>query len=175
MLVAVLFTLSGLFVAGCATPQVSDYAAEKPVLDLRQYFNGTVEAHGIFRDRGGVIKQRFVVTMDCRWSGDDGVLDEQFVYSDGSRSRRVWHLRYLGGGRYSGRADDVVGSAAGETQGNAFRWQYTLKLPVDGREIEVQFDDWMYLMDERVMLNHATMSKFGVRLGEVQLAFSRRP
>ena len=38
---------------------------------------------------------------------------------------------------------------------------------------EVQFDDWMFLMDDRVMLNRATMSKFGVRLGEVLLSFSK--
>jgi hypothetical protein len=37
----------------------------------------------------------------------------------------------------------------------------------------VQFDDWMYLMDGRVMLNRAAMSKFGFRLGEVTLAFSK--
>jgi hypothetical protein len=35
----------------------------------------------------------------------------------------------------------------------------------------VQFDDWMYLMDDRVMLNKAVMSKFGLRLGEVTLTF----
>jgi hypothetical protein len=46
-------------------------------------------------------------------------------------------------------------------------WRYTLALPVDGRVCEVQFDDWMYLVDERVMLNKAVMSKFGIRLGEV--------
>ena len=40
-------------------------------------------------------------------------------------------------------------------------------------EYEVQFDDWMYLIDDRVMLNHATMSKFGIKLGEVQLSFHR--
>ena len=34
--------LSLTLLAGCAGPQVSDYAAEQPVLDLRQYFNGTV-------------------------------------------------------------------------------------------------------------------------------------
>jgi hypothetical protein len=39
----------------------------------------------------------------------------------------------------------------------------------------VQFDDWMYLMTERVMLNKATMSKFGIRLGEVTLSFVKRP
>jgi hypothetical protein len=64
--------------------------------------------------------------------------------------------------------------AQGEEQGNAFYWAYTLSLPVDGRIIEVQFDDWMYLMDERVMLNRATMSKFGVTLGEVTLSFVKR-
>jgi len=45
---------------------------------------------------------------------------------------------------------------------------------VDGRVIEVRFDDWMYLMSERVMLNKATMSKWGVRLGEVTLSFTKR-
>ena len=35
------------------------------------------------------------------------------------------------------------------------------------------FDDWMVLMDERVMLNKAAMSKFGIYLGEVTLAFTK--
>ena len=71
-------------------------------------------------------------------------------------------------------ADDVVGSATGESAGNAFRWNYTLRLPVDGSVYEVQFDDWMYLMNERVMINKAVMSKFGVRLGDVTLSFEKR-
>ena len=41
--------------------------------------------------------------------------------------------------------------------------------------IEVQFDDWMYLMTDTVMLNKAVMSKFGIRLGEVTLSFSKKP
>jgi hypothetical protein len=38
----------------------------------------------------------------------------------------------------------------------------------------VQFDDWMYLVDDKVMLNKATMSKFGIRLGEVTLSFTKK-
>jgi len=57
--------------------------------------------------------------------------------------------------------------------GNALNWQYTLRLPVDGRDYEVQFDDWMYLVDGHVMINKAVMSKFGLRLGEVTLAFHK--
>jgi len=159
--------------AGCAAPTPADYAAEKPVLDLKTYFNGPMTAHGIFTDRSGQVVRRFVVEMTGTWNGNQGVLDERFTYSDGQTERRVWRLTDLGGGRYEGRADDVVGVAQGVAAGNALNWRYTLALPVDGRVWEVQFDDWMYLVDEKVMLNKAVMSKFGIRLGEVTLAFTK--
>ena len=159
--------------AGCASPQVSDYAQQRPLLELDRYFNGRIRAHGIFQQRGGEVVRRFTVVMDCHWEGNQGVLDEAFTYADGSTERRIWRLTKHGDGRYTGRADDVVGEAQGHTAGNAFRWNYTLRLPVDGTTYEVQFDDWMFLVDERVMLNRATMTKFGVRLGEVFLSFTK--
>ena len=140
--------LAAVVLGGCAGPTPADYAAETPVLDLKTYFNGDLVAHG---------------------------LDERFTYSDGKTERRVWRLTDEGGGRWSGRADDVVGVAQGVAAGNTLNWRYTLSLPVDGKVYEVQFDDWMYLMDERVMLNKAVMSKFGVRLGEVTLSFYKNP
>jgi hypothetical protein len=162
-----------LALAGCASPTPADYAAEKPVLDLQRYFNGNVLAHGIFTDRSGKVVKRFTVQMKCEWNGDEGVLDEAFSYSDGTSDRRVWRLKKLPDGRYTGTAGDVVGTASGQVAGNAFQWAYTLKLPVDGKVYEVQFDDWMFLVDERVMLNKAVMRKFGIRLGEVTLAFQK--
>ena len=170
--------LLGLLAAGalgaCASaPAPADYAAEAPRLDLRSYFNGPLTAHGIFTDRSGKVVRRFTVKMTGTWNGNQGVLDEDFSYSDGKKERRVWRLTDLGGGRYSGRADDVVGEAVGVAAGNALNWRYTLALKLDERTIEVQFDDWMYLMDERVMLNKAVMSKFGIYLGEVTLAFTK--
>jgi hypothetical protein len=162
-------------VAGCsAPPQVVDYANEKPVLDLRTYFNGTLDAWGIFTDRAGKVVKRFTVVMQCSWQGAQGILDEDFTYADGTRERRIWRLTQLADGRYQGSAADVVGQAHGQQRGNAFQWAYTLALPVDGRVIEVQMDDWMYLMSDKVMLNKATMSKFGLYLGEVTLSFTKR-
>ena len=160
--------------AGCAAPRPADYAAERPVLSLREYFNGKVEAHGMFQDRTGKVVKRFTVTMDCSWRGDDGVLDEAFVFSDGTTQRRVWKLKALPDGRFSGTADDVIGSALGEQRGNAFQWRYTLRQPVGDTTYDVQMDDWMYLVDGKVMLNRAEMSKFGIRVGEVTLAFTKR-
>ena len=160
--------------SGCGTQQITDYAAEKPVLDLTTYFNGVLDAQGVFTDRSGKVVKRFTVVMNCSWEGADGVLDEDFTYSDGTQQKRVWRLKKLADGKFTGRADDVVGVALGEAQGNAFHWTYTMSLPVDGSVYQVDFDDWMYLMTDRVMLNKATMSKFGVRLGEVTLSFTKR-
>lgn len=163
-----------LALGGCATQELASYAGQQPTLDLRQYFNGRLDAYGVFTDRSGAVVKRFTVVMDCTWKGDEGVLDEDFTYSDGSKQRRIWRLTRQADGSYRGRADDVVGEAVGGIAGNTFRWNYTLRLPVDGSVYEVQFDDWMYLMDQRVMLNKATMSKWGVRLGEVTLSFVKR-
>jgi hypothetical protein len=170
-LLSLLATMAVLVLGACASPKPTDYADEKPTLDLQQYFNGEITAHGIFTDRSGKVVRRFTVLMKCHWEGNTGVLDEAFSYSDGKKERRVWTLTKHADGRYTGTAGDVVGEAQGQAAGNAFQWNYTLKLPVDGSVVDVQFDDWMYLVDERVMLNRAVMSKFGFRLGEVTLSF----
>ena len=174
ILIATLALASAFLLGGCASQKIENYAAETPVLDLQQYFNGTLDAYGVFTDRSGAVVKRFSVVMVCQWNGNEGVLDEDFTYSDGSKQKRIWRLSKLADGRYVGTADDVLGSAQGQTLGNAFHWKYTLNLPVDGKTYEVQFDDWMYLMNDRVMLNKASMRKFGFELGEVTLSFYKR-
>ena len=174
LLIAVLALALATVLDGCASQKIDTYTAEKPVLDLQQYFNGTLDAYGVFTDRSGTVVKRFTVVMRCTWEGDEGTLDERFSYSDGSQQTRIWHLSKQADGHFVGRADDVVGQAQGESRGNTLHWNYTLNLPVDGKIYEMQFDDWMYLMNDKVMLNKATMSKFGIRLGEVTLSFFKR-
>ena len=80
-----------LTLGGCASHQIEEHAGQQPTLDLRQYFNGTLDGYGIFTDRSGKVVKRFTVVMQCSWEGDNGVLDEDFTYSDGTKQRRVYH------------------------------------------------------------------------------------
>jgi len=168
----------GLLLVACTSPQVSQYATEKPTLDLSEYFSGTIDAYGIFTDRSGEVKKRFTVLIKSSWTMVDGkkvgTLDESFEYSDGAKQKRIWTLTEQSPGHYIGKADDVVGDARGQLAGNALNWTYTLALPVDGTIYHVQFNDWMYLVNSKVMLNKAKMSKFGIELGEVTLSFYKR-
>ena len=163
-----------LFVAGCSSLGPEVYRDEQPRLDLFRYFEGELDAWGQFQDRSGKVVKRFTVAIRGVVKGETLTLEEDFAYSDGTQERRVWTIQRTGPGIYRGTAGDVVGQAEGRTAGNALHWRYVLALPVDGRTWHVDFDDWMFLQDERVLLNRAVMSKFGVRLGEVTLAFRRR-
>jgi hypothetical protein len=160
-----------LALAGCAGPDVRDYAEQRPALDLAEYFNGELEAWGMFQNRSGEVVKRFHVALNGTWEGDRGVLDERFTYSDGSTEQRIWTLQRQPDGSWRGTAADVQGQAIGEVAGNTLRWRYQLRLKVDDSEYLVDFDDWMILVDERVMLNRARMSKWGVELGQVTLSF----
>jgi hypothetical protein len=165
--------------AGCAGIDPKVYAEQKPALDLKQYFNGTLEGHGAVMDRSGQVTRRFVVTIKATWQGDTGTLDEDFVWSDGVKDKRVWTLKPGAGGPKSGEwigtAADVVGQARGRVSGNALNWSYTLAYKTaEGKTYDIGFDDWMFLIDERVMLNRAVMSFWGFRVGEVLISFSRK-
>ena len=174
MNIKALFLVPLVMLCGCAAPDVTRYAAERPQLDLVKYFSGTTDAWGMFQKRNGEVVKRFHVVIEGRETDGALVLDEHFDYSDGTHQQRVWTLRHQPDGRWTGTAADVVGAAEGSVSGNALHWSYVLRLPVDDKTYDVAFDDWMYLVDETTMVNRARMSKFGVRLGEVTLLFRHR-
>lgn len=166
---------AALLLASCASVVPQDYAREKPALDLKAYFNGKVDAWGIVQERSGRVIKRMVVEMNCTWDGDTGTLDERFTYADGTKETRVWTIRKEGD-RYTGTAADVVGEAKGEAAGNALRWSYVLSTKrEDGGTIALDMDDWMWLVDEKTLVNKATFSKFGIAFGEVTIFFRKRP
>ncbi|MFO7748245.1 MAG: DUF3833 domain-containing protein [Orrella sp.] len=173
---ALVASLSAALLTACSGVDVQTYADQKPALELPVFFDGTLDAWGVFQKRSGEVVRRFHVEIIGTWeSPDKGQLDEYFTYADGEKQRRVWTLTRQPDGTWQGTADDVKGVATGKVAGNAFHWKYVLELPVDGKVYEVNFDDWMWLLDETSMMNRSVMSKFGFDLGEVTLFFKKRP
>lgn len=153
--------------------QASDFKDSEPRFVLEEYFAGETRAWGLFEDRFGRLRRQFAVDIAGSWDGRELVLDERFDYADGERERRVWTITKLSDHEYEGRADDVIGTARGESYGNALNWQYDMNLKIGERTFRVRFDDWMFLQPSRVLINKARVSKFGFTLGEVTLAFMK--
>ena len=142
-------------------------------LVLEEYFRGKTSAYGIFEDRFGNVRRTF--TVDITGSVDQGLLtlDERFIYDDGERVARVWMIEILGDGRYRGTTDDVPGHAEGRVDTNVFNWKYKIDLKVGNSVWNVGFDDRMYLIDDDVLINRAYVTRFGLRIGEVTIAFRK--
>lgn len=158
-----------LLLGGCGH-RIEEYQGTTPAWDLATFFDGPLVAHGLVLDRAGKVGSRFTATLQGEWQGGKGRLHEEFLFDDGRRETRTWWLEQAPDGRWRGRADDVLGEAQGQTQGFALNWRYrmNLKLP-DGDRVKVDFDDWMYLLDEQRLINRAEIRKWGIRVGEVLL------
>lgn len=163
--------LFGLF--GCSAT-INDYQNTKPVFNLFSYFEGDIKAWGMLQDRSGKQTRRF--TVDIKGTVNDSVLtlEEDFVFDDGEKQRRVWVISQNPDGTYTGRADDVVGDATGIALGNTLHWQYVLRIPVDGTTYDITFNDWMHLQDEKRLFNTAKMTKWGFTVGTVTLFFEKQ-
>jgi hypothetical protein len=162
-----------LVASGCTNMKPIDFKGTEPRLELDKYFLGETRAWGLFEDRFGTVRRQFVVDINGTLDGDELVLDERFLYSDGEEDRRVWRIRKTGAHTYEGRATDVIGIATGETYGNALRWRYELDLKVGDSKLRVRFDDWMFLQPSNVLLNRAKVRKFGIEIGEVTVVFMK--
>lgn len=168
-----LVLLATLLLAACGAVNVEEYATTQPALDLRNFLDGELRAYGMLQDRGGRLTRRFTATLRGSWNGEQGTLVEHFVFDDGSEQDRTWQLHHLGGGRYEGTAEDVIGTARGASSGAVFQWRYQLDVPWGEGTIAVTLDDWLYLVDERHLLNRTQLTKFGFRVGELTLVIEK--
>ncbi|MES2678220.1 MAG: DUF3833 domain-containing protein [Pseudomonadota bacterium] len=168
-----LITISmSLFSCKSITPQ--DYAQNEPKLDIRKYLSGNVKAWGILEDRSGKITRRFTVDMIGTWNGNKGVLDEKFIFDDGEKSARIWTIEVSDNNNFTATAADVVGKAIGKQYGNTIQMAYTLDLEVaKGKRYNVVLDDWMYLLDEKTLVNKSEIKKFGITFGKLTIFFKK--
>ena len=163
-----------VLLAGCGSMKPEDFAGRTPAFAIERYFAGTTRAWGIFEDRFGNLRREFVVDIQGTWDGETLTLVEDFVYSDGETEQRTWTIRKTGPHDYEGRADGVIGVARGKAYGNALNWTYKFALEVGESTWTVRFDDWMFLQDDGVMINRASVTKFGIEIGQATIFFQKR-
>ena len=160
--------------AACGRPSLTDAPLSDRELNLEEFFDGHLTAHGQFQDVFGEVRRRFTVDIHGTRDGEHLRLVEDFIYEDGSTEQRIWTLRQTSPETWEGTAPGVIGTATGQERGDTFNWQYTIDLPIPGNEtLRVTFDDWMWLLSEDRVLNRAYMSRFGVPIGEVIITFER--
>ena len=165
--------LATILLTNCSGSQMKpiDFKDQKPRLIIEDYLSGNVKAWGILQDRSGKVTRQFSADLNGEWDGKQLILNENFNWSDGEVQKRKWQITKLDEHNYEGTAGDVVGKAKGYSYGPAFKFEYVLLVPIKGKEIKITFDDWIFKQDEKVAINRATMTKFGIKVAELTVMF----
>ena len=151
-----------------------DFKDQKPRLIIEDYLSGDVKAWGILQNRSGKVIRQFSADLNGKWDGNQLVLNEKFNWSDGEVQNRQWKINKIDEHNYEGTAADVVGKAKGYSYGPAFKFEYVLLVQVKGKEMKITFDDWIFKQDDKVAINRATMTKFGIKVGELTVLFQKK-
>ena len=154
----------------------ADLANEKVPAQFvpEDFFSGELKASGMFIDRFGNIQKRFSADVVCEPANDGFVLNENFTFDDGTTEKRIWEIKRTSDKSYVGLTDDVRNQAKGTLTAIGLLWRYDFYLELFGRRVLVNFDDKMIMQSSDVVLNHATITKFGLKLGELFISFHRR-
>jgi hypothetical protein len=158
-----------LSLTACSNVQVTDYKHVEPELVLEEFFTGTLSAHGVVKDRSGRVIRVFNASIKATWNQGVGTLDEDFIFNDGEKQKRVWQLQPQDDGTYIGTAGDVQGKGQMSIAGNSAFLDYVLSVPFGDGSIDVRVDDRMYLVAPGVLINESVLKKFGVRVGSLLL------
>jgi hypothetical protein len=158
---------------GCGSTETKVYAGKTPELKLQQFLNGKVEGYGFFQGRSGEVDLRYYVQMTGKWNDTNGTLHEKFYVDDNTTNEREWKITMKDDNNFTATAADVKGEAIGTINGFAMNMKYTLIVDRDGSKVSVNMDDWIYLQPDGGALNRATMTKFGIYLGNVIFHFRK--
>ena len=154
-------------------PDIKTYQNFIPRMDIRQTLNGPLRAAGVFFDLFGRQQRTFQAAMRGTWNGNHGTLHEEFIFNDGEKQTRDWQIIVRDDHSFAATAGDVAGTAVGQQHGNTINMRYQLVLPMGKNKIRIDMDDWMYLLDEKTILNRTVMRKFGIKLGELTLVIEK--
>ncbi len=162
-----------LALTGCSGFTPDPDAGRSRPFEVERYFTGRVKAWGVIEPRFGGATRQFTVEMQGRRDGEALLLDEQFVYSDGERQQRQWRIRRLADGSLEGEAADAVGKASGREDGSSFRMLYVLNVTAKGSTWQLDLDDRLFRIDEEMVLNRIRLSKWGIAVSDVIIAFRK--
>ncbi len=162
-----------LTLSACSSTSVNDYSTNTPKFIPQEFFNGNLTAQGVVKNRSGKVTRYFTATINAHWKDGIGTLDEKFVFNDGEIQYRTWTLTPTTQGLFNGTAGDVIGTGAGKFSGNAVNLHYVLAVKYNDSTINLGVNDWMWLVDSKTVLNESTLTKFGFKVGSIQLVIAK--
>ena len=169
----IIFSMILPFVTGCSNSNMENVVSKNSSFELLEYFEGETTAWGLVVDRFGNLQRSFKVKLTGKRDNKQLLLKEYFTYNDGEKEYREWFITKTETGDYEGKSKDTIGVAKGRQVGNTMRMVYDTTISIGETNIRVSFDDRFVKADKKVVINRAEVFKWGIKLADVTIFFSK--
>ncbi len=161
-----------LIATACAGPPNLPVPPDAPAFTMEDFFSGRTVGKGAFTSAIAGVNRPLTVVTRGRWDGRTLTLREDFAFADGEKDVKTWRFTKTSPGIYEGTREDVIGKAVVRQVGNTVQLTYSADVRAkDGSVTRLDFADTIAPIDRRSVLNKATVSKFGVPIGDVTITF----
>ncbi|HSI16038.1 MAG TPA: DUF3833 family protein [Chthoniobacter sp.] len=145
-----------------------------PAFDPMVFFNGHTRSWGVFENRSAEATEIIRTETSGRMIQGELHMEQDLYFSKRPKQHRSWRMHRVDAHHFEATANDLVGTARGESRGNAFVWSFTLATKPGNSLYNVRMTQRMYLQpDGRTMINRDTISKFGFIVAEVTEQFRK--
>jgi hypothetical protein len=165
---AIVLALAAIL-SGCASMQPADFVPSQTHFELDRYFVGHARSWGVFENPDGRPHRSFVCdSYGKRDAAGDVILRQYFHFSDGKTQRRNWRIHRDDATHWEATANDMVGVAHGQAEGNAFYWEYTITLDRKDPLATVHVRQWIYQpVGTDSLMTRLVITKMGITVAEV--------
>ena len=165
--------LAAGLVSACAAGPVRPNGAAEPGFDPIAFFDGHTRSRGVIEDRSGAPTGP-IVTDSVAYQDAAGRLHmaQTLMSPGGTAQRRDWVLWRTGPDTFDATANDMDGTARGESTGRMFHWTWIWARSPGDPLMNVTMNQWMYRMDDGSVIIRTAVSKFGFIVAEVTEQFT---
>ena len=165
--------LAAGLVSACAAEPVRTRAAAEPGFNPIAFFDGHTRSRGVIEDRSGAPTGP-IVTDSVAYQDAAGRLHmaQTLMSPGGTAQRRDWVLWRTGPDTFDATANDMDGTARGESTGRMFHWTRVWARSPGDPLMNVTINQWMYRMDDGSVIIRTAVSKLGFIVAEVTEQFT---
>ena len=150
-----------------------DYLEKAPKIDIKNFFSGDLEGFAIVQDAQERIDNSFTAKINGKWDENRGTVTFSYLYNGGKKDSRTWLFTINDSSNYSAIGHDFIETAQGRNQGNASIVNYSLNTMFKENKQRVDFEDKIYLADDKSAILISTMKQGKTIIGKAIISLRK--
>ncbi len=150
-----------------------DFLEKAPRIDVKNFFTGDLEGFAIVQNPQEKIEGSFIIKANGKWEENRGTVNYNYSFNGGKKDSRTWLITINDPASYTAIGHDFIGDAQGRNLGNSSVINYSLNTLFKDKKQPVNYEDKLYLVDEKSAIIISTMTQGNKIVGRAIISLKK--